>query len=174
MEDLLLQQEKIDRAILLMRGQRVMLDTDLATIYGVKTKRLNEQVKRNLDRFPMDFMFQLTEEEKTEVVAKCDHLKKLKYSANLPYAFTEHGAIMLSAVLNTAQAVQTSVLIVRAFIKMREVLQSHLELQKQLENLEKKYDNQFTLVFKAIKELMSFPPKDTNRPQIGYKIGPQK
>ena len=98
--------EKIQQSILLIRGKRVMLDADLAQLYGVSTKRLNEQVKRNRDRFPEDFMFQLTVAEKTEVVAKCDHLAKLKYSPTHPYAFTEHGAIMLAAVLNTPRAIE--------------------------------------------------------------------
>ncbi len=108
--------EMIERKILLIRGEKVMLDADLAALYGVTTKRLNEQVKRNRERFPNDFMFQLTEEEKAEVVANCDHLKRPKFSHALPYAFTEYGAIMLASVLNSPIAVQTSVLVVRAFV----------------------------------------------------------
>ena len=104
--------EKIDRAILIIRGHKIMLDSDLAGIYRVKTSRLNEQVKRNQDRFPNDFMFQLTSHEKREVIANCDHLEKLKFSRTNPYAFTEHGTIMLASVLNTPTAIQTSVLIV--------------------------------------------------------------
>ncbi len=100
----------------LIRGQRIMLDADLAEIYGVKTKRLNEQVRRNPRRFPMDFMFQLSPAEKAEVVAKCDHLKGLKFSPAPPFAFTEHGAVMLAAVLNSSRAVQASVAIARAFV----------------------------------------------------------
>ena len=99
--------EKIDRAILIIRGHKVMLDSDLAEIYGVKTSRLNEQVKRNKDRFPEDFMFQLTSNEKQEVIANCDHLEKLKFSRTNPYAFTEHGTIMLANVLNTSTAIET-------------------------------------------------------------------
>ena len=120
--------EKINRAILIIRKHKVMLDTDLANIYGVKTGRLNEQVKRNKDRFPIDFMFQLTDKEKHKVVANCDHLEKLKFSRTNPYAFTEHGAIMLASVLNTQTAIETSVLIVRAFVKLREILSSHKEI----------------------------------------------
>ena len=101
--------EQIQRKILLIRGKKMMLDADLAQLYGVSTKRLNEQVKRNHDRFPEDFMFQLTAAEKAEVVAKCDHLAKLKYSPTHPYAFTEHGAIMLAAVLSTPRAIEVSV-----------------------------------------------------------------
>ena len=107
-EKLLVPLEKIDRAILLIRRKKVMLDADLAVIYGVKTFRLNEQVKRNRARFPEDFMFQLTEEEKQEVIANCEHLEKLKFSPTNPYAFTEHDTIMLASVLNTPMAIQAA------------------------------------------------------------------
>jgi hypothetical protein len=100
---------RIERSILVIRGEKVMLDADLAVLYGVTTKRLNEQVKRNRDRFPKDFIFQLTKREKREVVANCDHLKRLKFSPGLPYAFTEHGAIMLATVLNSPIAVKASI-----------------------------------------------------------------
>ena len=100
-----IQVEAIERRILLIHGQKVMLDADLADFYGVQTKRLNEQVKRNRKRFPSDFLFRLTEEERDEVVAKCDHLSRLKYSSTLPYAFTEHGAVMAASVLNSDRAI---------------------------------------------------------------------
>ncbi len=161
--------EKIDRAILIIRGQRVMLDSDSAEIYGVKTSRLNEQVKRNRDRFPEDFMFQLTSNEKQQVIANCEHLEKIKYSRTNPYAFTEHGTIMLANVLNTPTAVETSVLIVRAFVKLREFLSSHKELEQKILELESKYDKQFRLIFDAIRELMHKEQIDKNRPLIGYK-----
>jgi len=164
---------RINRSILLIRGQKVMLDVDLAEIYGVKTKRLNEQVKRNILRFPSDFMFQLSEEEKEEVVAKCDHLSKLKFSVSNPYAFTEHGALMLASVLNSVLAIETSVLIVRAFVKLRELLSTNAELSKKIMELEKKYDNQFKVVFEALRALMAEPQK-TDRPLIGYKVTPGK
>jgi hypothetical protein len=141
------------------------LDTDLAELYGVSTKRLNEQVKRNLNRFPDDFMFQLTLEEKNKVVAICDHLKRLKFSHALPHAFTEHGAIMLASVLNSPIAVQTSIQVVRVFIKLREMMATHKELAHKIEVMEKKYDAQFKVVFDAIRELMTPPPKP------GRKIG---
>lgn len=163
--------ERINRAIIFLRGHKVMLDTDLAEIYNVKTSRLNEQVKRNFERFPPDFMFQLTEEEKAEVIANCDHLEKLKYSKTNPYAFTEHGAIMLATVLNTTTAVQTSILIVRAFVKLREILSSHKELSGKLTEMEQKYDKQFRIVFKAIRELMQQETFRKDRPRIGFKIG---
>lgn len=146
--------ERIERGIFVLRGQRVMLDADLAELYGVPTKRLNEQVKRNLERFPADFMFQLTEAEKLQVVTTCDHLRKLKFSAALPYAFTEHGAIMLASVLNSPAAVNASIHVVRAFLRLRLLLASHAELTKRMETLEKKYDRRFRVVFDAIKQLM--------------------
>ena len=161
---------KINRGILFVRGQKVMLDADLADMYGVKTKRLNEQVKRNIHRFPADFMFQLSDEEKQEVVAKCDHLTRIRFSATNPYAFTEHGAIMLASILNTPLAIQTSVLIVRAFVKLREILSTHSELAKKLTELESKYDKQFKVVFQALRELMQNEADKTERVKIGYKI----
>ncbi len=166
--------EMIDRAILIIRGQKVMIDSDLAEIFGVKTKRLNEQVKRNINRFPKDFMFQLTTKEKQELVANCDHLERLKHSGTNPYAFTEHGTIMLANVLNTQMAVETSVLIVRAFVKLRELLSTHKGLERKILDLESKYDKQFELIFKAIRELMHQDQFDKNRPRIGYKIGKGK
>ena len=161
--------EKIDRAILFIRGQKVMLDSDLAEIYVIKTSRLNEQVKRNLNRFPSDFMFQLSDKEKEEVIANCDHLSKIKFSRTNPYAFTEHGALMLASILNTPTAIQTSVLIVRAFVKLREILLTNKELSKKLTELEAKYDKQFTTVFKALRELMQVENIKKSRPKIGYK-----
>ncbi len=166
--------EKIDRAILFLRGQKIMLDSDLAEIYGVKTSRLNEQVKRNKDRFPNDFMFQLSDSEKQEVIANCDHLEKLKFSRTNPYAFTEHGTIMLANVLKTSTAVETSVLIVRAFVKLRELLSTHKELERKILELESNYDQQFKLIFKAIRELMQQEQLDKNRPMIGFKVEKRK
>ena len=153
-----------------IRGQKVMLDSDLAEIYGVKTSRLNEQVKRNKGRFPVDFMFQLTTDEKQEVIANCDHLEKMKFSRTNPYAFTEHGTIMLANVLNTPTAIETSVLIVRAFVKLRELLSTHKELEHKILELESKYDKQFKLIFEAIRELMHQEQLDNDRPKIGFKI----
>jgi len=108
--------ERVQDRILLIRGNRVIIDRDLAELYGVETKRLNEQVKRNISRFPEDFVFQLSQEEKDEVVANCDHLSRLKFSKVLPNAFTEHGAIMAANVLNSEHAIRASVFIVRAFV----------------------------------------------------------
>ena len=164
--------EKIDRAILNIRGVKVMIDADLAELYGVSTSRLNEQVKRNRDRFPADFMFQLTMEEKEDVIANCDHLKKLKYSPYLPFAFTEHGSVMLASVINSKVAILANIQIVRSFVKLREILDSNKLLSVRLEELEKKYDKQFRVVFEAIRQLMS--PEKTEREPIGYKIKANK
>jgi hypothetical protein len=161
---------KIERAILYIRGQKVMLDIDLAEMYGVKTKRLNEQVKRNLNRFPSDFMFQLSDDEKQEVVAYCDHLTRLKFSPSNPYAFTEHGAIMLASVLNSPLAIETSVLIVRAFVKLREIMSTHSGLASKIRELEARYDKQFKVVFQALRQLMQEETQKTERPRIGYRI----
>jgi hypothetical protein len=117
----------LESRILTLRAQRVMLDTDLAELYGVTTKRLNEQVKRNADRFPGDFMFKLTPGEKAEVVANCDHLTKLKFSKVPPFAFTEHGAIQAANVLATPQAVEMGIFVVRAFVRMRELAGVHAD-----------------------------------------------
>ena len=145
--------ERIERAIFVIRGQKVMLDADLAELYGVLTKVLNQAVKRNKERFPVDFMFQLTKEEKDEVVTNCDHLKRLKFSPTLPHAFTEHGAIMLATILNSPVAVQSSIQVVRAFVRLRQMLASNAELARKLDTLERKYDAQFKVVFDAIRQL---------------------
>jgi hypothetical protein len=154
--------------ILILRNEQVMIDKDLAELYGVTTKRLNEQVRRNMQRFPEDFMFQLSEKEKTEVVANCDHLQSLKYSPSLPYAFSEHGVVMLATVLNSPLAVTTSIQLVRAFILYREILTGRKDVLKEIRKLEKKYDAQFKDVFDAIDVLME-DPKPKKRP-IGFLL----
>jgi len=138
----------------------------LAALYGVPTKRFNEQVKRNKERFPDDFMFRLTVEERSEVVANCDHLERLKFSATLPYAFTEHGAVMAANVLNSPTAVQAGIQVVRAFVRLRQMLASHEELARKLEALEKKYDQSFKVVFDTIRALMT--PAEPKRRTIGF------
>ena len=159
--------ERIEHSILLIRSEKVMLDADLAELYGVSTKRLNEQVRRNRERFPPDFLIELTAQEKAEVVANCDHLARLKYSASLPFAFTEHGAIMAANVLNSPRAVTVSVMVVRAFVRLRQMLASHVELARKLAELETRYDAQFRQVFAAIRALME-PPESTERGRIGF------
>jgi hypothetical protein len=167
--------ERIERRILTIRGLKVMLDADLAKIYGITTKRLNEQVKRNRARFPDDFMFQLTKTEKDKVVAICDHLKKLKFSYTLPLTFTEHGAVMLATVLNTPVAVHTSIQIVRAFIKLREMVTTHKELAHKLAQFERKiekHDEEIKLIFEAIRQLMI--PPEPKRKKIGFRREKEK
>ena len=168
--------ERITDSILLIRGMRVMVDADLARLYGVSTKRLNEQVRRNPNRFPVDFMFQLSKEEKAEVVANCDHLENLKYSPSLPYAFTEHGALMLASVINSPKAVETSIYIVRAFIRIREILATHKDLAQKLVDLEQKntrHDTQIQAIVKALRELM-VPEKAKEKRPIGFRIKEKK
>ncbi|MBW2109010.1 MAG: ORF6N domain-containing protein [Deltaproteobacteria bacterium] len=163
--------ERVERTILLIRTQKVILDADLSKLYGVTTKRLNEQVKRNRGRFPEDFMFQLTTEEKAEVVANCDHLSQLKFSPALPYAFTEHGAIMAASVLNTQRAIEASIFVVRAFVKLREVLATHKELTRKLAELERHlqdHDEQIQAIFEAVHQLMQ--PPEGSRKKIGFVV----
>ena len=160
--------ERIERAILVIRGEKVLLDSDLADLYGVSTKALNQAVKRNVSRFPADFMFRLTRAEKAEVVTNCDHLTKIRFSPHLPHAFTEHGALMLANVLNSERAARTSVHVVRAFVRLRQVLASHADLARKRNALEKKYDTQFRSVFDAIRALMS--PSKMKRREIGFHV----
>jgi hypothetical protein len=161
-------EENIANCICFIRGEKVMIDSDLAALYGVSTKRINQAVKRNIERFPSEFMFQLTEIEKQEVVTKCDHLQKIKYSPYLPFAFTEHGTIMIASLLNSPRAVAVSIQVVRTFVKLRSVLSSHKELAKKIEDMEAKYDEQFRLVFTAIKALMAEEEVKPRTP-IGFK-----
>jgi len=162
--------KEVHNKILFIRGQKVILDTDLAALYGVPTKRLNEQIKRNNERFPPDFMFQLTKKEKDEVVAICDHLEKMKFSPVLPNVFTEHGAIMAASVLNSDRAVQASIYVVRAFVKLRQMLAPYKELAGKLNQLEKKlqnHDKQIIAVVQAIKLLMP-PLEDKPKEPFGF------
>ena len=161
---------KIEQRILLIRGEKVIVDTDLAEFYGVPTKRLNEQVKRNKGRFPDDFMFQLSPDEKAEVVANCDHLENLKYSRALPYAFTEHGAIMAAGVLNTSRAIEVSVFIVRAFVKVRQMVAGYKDLQRKIAQVERRltdHDEQIIELVNLIKQLLNPEPPPKKR-RIGY------
>lgn len=162
--------QQIEKSILKLRSKRIMLDTDLAALYGVTTKRLNEQVKRNIERFPEDFMFQLTNREKSEVVANCDHLIRLKFSKTMPYAFTEYGAIMAANVLKSERAVKVSIQVVRAFVRVREMLAGHKELAEKLSVLEKRldaHDMDIRNLVVAIRQLMTPPSK--SKKQIGFK-----
>jgi hypothetical protein len=164
--------ERIERAILLIRGHKVMLDSDLAALYGVETKSLVRAVKRNVERFPADFMFQLSPEE-------FEHLRYQFGTSNMargrggrryaPYAFTEQGVAMLSSALRSPRAVAVNVEIMRAFVRLRQMLASHADLARKLDALERKYDAQFKIVFDAIRELM-VPPEAKPRRKIGFRM----
>ena len=164
--------DRIERAILLIRKQKVMLDADLAELYGVETRVLVQAVKRNLERFPGDFMFQLSREEfaalRSQSVTSSDWGGR-RYA---PYAFTEQGVAMLSSVLHSQRAIQVNIEIMRAFIRLRQILASHADLARKLDALEKKYDAQFKEVFEAIRQLMK-PPEPKRRP-IGFRTGDEK
>ena len=172
MEDSIIPNEAILNKIYFIRNEKVMLDRDLAELFAIPTKRLNEQVKRNTNRFPNHFMFQLTEFEKDELVANCDHLKNLKFSKSLPYVFTEHGILMLSSVLNTERAVTLSIKIIEVFIEMREYLIQNLSLRNEIEKIRKKlsnHDKNIELVFNYLDELMEKQENTEPRKKIGYK-----
>ena len=161
--------ERIERAILVIRGHKVMLDTDLALLYDVEIKALNQAVKRNIERFPADFMFQLTVEEADFLRSQFVTLKpgRGQHRKYLPYAFTEQGVAMLSSVLRSPRAVQVNIEIMRAFVKLRRLLTEHAELARKLAQLERRYDGQFKVVFEAIRELME--PRPLPRRRIGFR-----
>ncbi|MDZ4796955.1 MAG: ORF6N domain-containing protein [Bryobacteraceae bacterium] len=167
--ELLIPAERIERAILLIRGEKVMLDRDLAALYAVETRALVQAVKRNLRRFPPDFMFQFSK-------AEMEHWRSQFVMSNpaakmglrrRPYAFTEQGVAMLSSVLHSERAVLVNIEIMRAFVRMRHILAAHGDLARKLEALEKKYDNQFKIVFDAIRQLMA-PPTEPKKGKIGF------
>jgi phage regulator Rha-like protein len=161
--------ERIERAILQIRGQKVMLDRELAAMYGVQTKILNKAVARNLGRFPPDFMFRLTKEERSSLRFQFGTLKRGQHSKYLPYAFTEQGVAMLSSVLRSPRAVQVNIAIMRAFVRLREMLLSNADLARKLAALEAKYDSQFKVVCEAIRQLMA-PPETPGKPEIGFHV----
>ena len=171
-ESSLIPAERIEKAILLIRGQKVLLDRDLAELYEVPTKRLNEQVARNRKRFPEDFMFQLTTEELENWRS---HFATSNSAAKMgirrrPYAFTEHGVAMLSSVLNSDRAVEVNIAIMRAFVRLREIMSTHKDLARKLDALERKlgeHDEKFAIVFEAIRQLMA-PMAAPAKPRIGY------
>jgi len=164
--------ERIERAILLLRGQKVMLDRDLAALYGVQTKALNKAVGRNPDRFPADFMFKLTKEEADSLRFQFGTLKPGRHFKYLPHVFTEQGVAMLSSVLRSKQAIQVNVAIMRAFVRLRETLALHKELAAKLTELERRiegHDAAIQSLFEAIRQLMA-PPAATSRPEIGFHV----
>ncbi len=162
----------LTQKIFTIRNKRVMIDNDLAELYGVQTKVLNQSVKRNIERFPIDFMFQLNDEEQKELVTNCDRLKKLKHSSNNAYAFTEHGVAMLSSVLNSEKAIEINVQIIRAFIQLRQFAIENKDIAKRLQDLERYFiqhsrENAQDMkeIYNAINLLM-----DRTKPnQIGFK-----
>ncbi len=160
--------ESIEQSIRLIRHQKVMLDADLAALYDVETKQLVRAVKRNIYRFPNDFMFQLSEGEFKNL--RCQYGTSSQWGGRRypPYAFTEQGVAMLSSALKSKRAVQVNIEIMRAFVRLRKILASHADLVRKLEALEKKYDAQFKVVFEAIRELMK-PPESKKRP-IGFLV----
>jgi phage regulator Rha-like protein len=161
--------ERIESCIYLIRGQKIMLDSDLAELYGVETKVLKRAVRRNGERFPTDFMFPLNNQEVVRL--RCQNgTSKMKRGGSryLPYAFTEQGVAMLSGVLTSPRAIRVNIEIMRAFVKLRKILTSHVELARELEALEKKYDSQFKVVFEAIRQLMA-PPEAPNK-RIGFHL----
>jgi hypothetical protein len=163
--------ERIEQQIFLIRGQKVMLDRHLAELYGVPTMRLNEQVKRNIRRFPIDFMFQLTRGEDEALISQFAISKGRGGHRKLPFVFTEQGVAMLSSVLHSDRAIDVNIVIMRAFVKLRDILATHKELVHKLEELERKYethDKQIKSIFDAIRQLM-LPPEKPKR-QIGFKV----
>jgi hypothetical protein len=160
----------IEKKILWIAGQKVMLDSDLAALYGVTTKRLNEQVRRNLKRFPADFMYQVSQEEFESLRSHFATLNKGrgKHRKYMPYVFTEQGIAMLSSVLNSDRAIDVNIQIMRTFIKLREIMSTHKDLAKRLADLEKKYDGQFKIVFEAIRQLIEQPEQPKRK--IGFIV----
>jgi hypothetical protein len=163
--------DQIESLILDVRGHKVVLDRDLAVLYGVETKALNRAVRRNADRFPPDFMFQVSEEEKEQILDGSFRFQRMKFASTRPYAFTEHGAIMAASVLSSPRAVEVSVFVVRAFVKLREFLSTHKEIRHKLEELERRvadHDGAVEQLFAAIRQLMEPPPTPPKR-KIGFR-----
>lgn len=159
--------ERIERSILVLRGEKVILDADIAALYEVETKVLVRAMKRNLNRFPPDFMFQLTEEELENLRCQIGTSSSWGGRRYLPYAFTEQGVAMLSSILRSERAVQVNIEIMRAFVRLRQVMSTRTDLVRRLDELEQKYDGQFKVVFEALRELM-MPPKSRAK-QIGFR-----
>lgn len=176
MKEIILSEKEIRKRILIIRNKKVIIDRDLADLYGVKTKVLNQAVKRNFNRFPEDFLFQLSQKEKEQVVTDCDHLKVLKYSSKNPFAFTEYGVAMLSSVLNSPEAIQVNIQIIRTFIKLKEMILSNIELKLLIQKFEQrlnKYGNDINNNKKHIQILTGLieqllePPEKQKR-KIGF------
>jgi phage regulator Rha-like protein len=163
--------ERIEKSILLIRGQKVMLDRDLADLYGVETRVLKQAVRRNIARFPEDFMFELTEDENRALRPQIVTLKRGQHSKYPPFAFTEQGVAMLSSVLNSDRAIEVNIQIMRAFVRLRQMLATHKQLARKLAELEQhleSHDQQIQTIFEAIRQLMS--PSETSRRKIGFEV----
>jgi hypothetical protein len=161
---------RLEGLILFLRDERVLLDADLAAIYGVSTKALNQAVKRNAERFPKDFMFKLSAVEKQEVVTNCDHLSRLKYSKARPYAFTEHGALMVANVLSSNEAVKMSLYVVRAFIKQRKLVTMQSDILKRLAQMDAKllgHDEALRVIWHELQPLLA-PTSVSSKRRIGF------
>jgi len=166
----LIPQEVIEQRIFIIRGHKVMIDRDLAELYGVETKYMNRQVRFNKDRFPAEFMFCLTVEERSELVQICHRFETMKHSSSMPYVFTEHGVAMLSSVLNSEKAIKINILIIKTFVKLREIVTTHKELAnklKELENKVEKHDEDISAILEAIRRLIA-PPLEPPKRRIGF------
>lgn len=165
----LMRNYNIESKIFLIRNQKVMLDFDLASLYDVETRVLKQAVRRNSERFPADFMFQLTKNEWFELITNCDKLNNLKYSPSLPFAFTEQGVAMLSTVLKSRKAILVNIEIMRAFVKIREIISTHKELAARLKELELKVDSQdasIAKIFEVIRQMLE--PSNQRKRRIGF------
>jgi len=160
--------ESIVSKIIFLRGEKVLLDRDLAELYSVETKVLKQAVKRNIKRFPDDFMFEVTKEENQSLRSQNVTLKRGQHSKYLPFAFTEQGVAMLSSVLNSDRAIQVNIQIMRAFIQLRRMLSTHEDVKRKIEDMERKYDYKFNVVFDALKQLLDTEHKPKKR--IGFKV----
>jgi len=160
--------ERIEQAILLLRGQKVMLDSDLAALYAVPTKVLNQAVRRNLGRFPKDFMLQLTADEVAHLRSQTVTSSPWGGRRHRPYAFTEQGVAMLSSVLHSERAVKVNIEIMRAFVRLRRLMATHADLRRKIEELERRYDKQFAVVFEAIREILD-PPRERTKGRLGFR-----
>lgn len=159
----------ISEKIYFFRGEKVILDFDLASLYNIEAKRLKEAVRRNRKRFPVDFMFELTQVEYHSLRTQNASLKRGEHVKYMPYAFTEQGVAMLSGILNSPRAINVNIAIMRAFVQMRRLMETHKELAKKINELESKYDEQFSIVFEAIRQLIQ--KDDEPRNPVGFKIG---
>lgn len=164
----LVPQETLMNKIIFVRGKKVMLDSDLAELYSVETKQLKRAVRRNIERFPDDFMFELTFEEYVSLRSQFGTLERGAHSKYKPFAFTEQGIAMLSSVLSSTRAIKVNIAIMRAFVNLRKLLQTNEELNRKFQEMEMKYDKQFKIVFQVLKQLMEKPEKP--RKEIGFKL----